>query len=89
MIRLFYNLLVNERMLTYVSQLHVPLFIYIIILGEEEDDDDESEEKRGKERPFIVRREVERSLKFIYQYVKISRHYVPKIYGFLIKNLLV
>lgn len=87
MIRLFYNLLVNERMLTYVSQLHVPLFIYIIILGEEEDD--ESGEKRGKERPFIVRREVERSLKFIYQYVKISRHYVPKIYGFLIKNLLV
>jgi hypothetical protein len=82
-------------MLSYLCQLQIPLAIYSIILGEEpyendkeKDKDTKEKDKKSKERPFIVRREVEKCLKFIYQYAKTCKSRVPKIYCYLIKNLL-
>jgi hypothetical protein len=41
-------------MLNYLNNIHVPLFIYIIILGEEQSQ--EEKDKNFKEKPFVVRR---------------------------------
>jgi len=68
-------------MLNYINSLHVPFYIYIFVLGQET--------KKLDLKLSCLKRATEKGLKFIYQYIKISKTNVPKIFCYLIKNFII
>jgi hypothetical protein len=68
-------------MCNYVTNLQIPFYVYLLLLG--------PEGKKMDLKLSSLKRVTEKGLKFIYQYIKISKTNIPKIFCYYIKNLLV
>ena len=81
LISMFFNMLANERMLSFIAALNVPLYIYLILLRSFSQPD----------RPisnWFKYKETEKCMKFVYQYLKVTRESIPKAYIHLFKHFL-
>jgi hypothetical protein len=75
---MFSHMLINEKMISFIAALTVPLYVYMELLRS----------YLLFPKQYLRFRLTEKCLKFIYQLIKNSRDSTPKIFVHLIKHFL-